>query len=403
MGRRRVLRFATTEANSCQNLKTGWFVHFFKEVTSVVHDDSISSAFPKSSRNASTHMMAAKSTTSSQSDRPIQNPAPTSTLPLEYKSAPRTSTPPSNYQAPEAVTHVDWPLLLRRFQDYLVSECGLAKNTIEAYGRDLREFITMLDDRDICVSDCVNADLVRSYLVRLVERKLALSSVARHLVSVKMFLRYLYVTGVMANDVGTYLENPKTWQRLPNTLHRKQLEALLSAPQPGEPFYARDRAILELLYATGMRVSELASLRLSDLNLDVGYLRCKGKGGRERVIPIGSHAIDAANEYIRGLRATLVETSGSEDALFISRTGRPMDRTNIWRLVHRYATVAGLPTPVSPHTLRHCFATHLLEGGADLRIVQELLGHASVATTQIYTHVDGSRLKAIHERCHPRQ
>ena len=293
--------------------------------------------------------------------------------------------------------------MLRRFLDYLISECGLARNTIEAYGRDLREFITMLDDRDICQVSRVDADLVRSYLIRLTERKLALSSIARQLVSVKMFLRYLYVTGVMIDDVSTLLETPKTWHRLPQTLQRRQLEALLSAPQPGEPFYARDRAILELLYATGMRVSELATLRLGDLNLDVGYLRCRGKGGKERVIPIGSHAIGAVGEYIRGLRATLVETSRTEESLFVSRTGRPMDRTNIWRLVHRYATIAGLPEPVSPHTIRHCFATHLLEGGADLRIVQELLGHASVTTTQIYTHVDGTRLKSIHARCHPRQ
>ncbi|MFQ5494860.1 MAG: site-specific integrase, partial [Phycisphaerae bacterium] len=173
--------------------------------------------------------------------------------------------------------HADWPRLLTRFLEHLLAECGLARNTIEAYGRDLREFITMLDDRDICMPSRVNADVVRSFLIRLAERKLVLSSIARHLVSVRMFLRFLYVSGVMPDDVGTQLDAPRKWQRLPQTLQRKQVEALLSAPRPGEPFYARDRAILELLYATGMRVSELAGLRIGDLNLDLGYLRCVGK------------------------------------------------------------------------------------------------------------------------------
>ena len=299
--------------------------------------------------------------------------------------------------------HADWPRLLRAFVDYLVSECGLARNTIEAYERDLRGFIGLLDDRDICTTEQLSVELVQSYLVRLTDRKLALSSIARHLVSVKMFLRYLRLIGVVGEDSSAPMESLKRWQRLPKTLHRAQVEALLAAPQPGEPFYSRDRAILELLYATGMRVSELADLKVGDLNLDVGYLRCMGKGRRERIIPVGSHAIDAIREYLRGLRTKLVETMQSTDAVFISRTGQPLDRTNIWRLVKRYASAAGISGGAGPHTIRHCFATHLLEGGADLRIVQELLGHANVVTTQIYTHVEISRLKTIHERCHPHQ
>ena len=298
---------------------------------------------------------------------------------------------------------VSWPDLLRRFVAYLICECGLADNTIDAYRRDLREFIEVLDDRDICMTSQINTDLVQSYLIHLAERKLALSTIARHLVSVRMFFRYLFVIGLLPDDLSATLETPKKWQRLPHTLRVAQVEALLSAPQPGEPYYARDRAILELLYATGMRVSELASLRLGDVNLEVGYLRCRGKGGKERIVPIGSHAISALRQYIRGLRMTLLAEGPRAQTVFISRTGRPMDRTNVWRLVRRYAAAANIPIAVGPHTLRHCFATHLLEGGADLRIVQELLGHASVATTQIYTHVDGTRLKALHERCHPRQ
>lgn len=287
--------------------------------------------------------------------------------------------------------------------EYLLSECGLSQNTIEAYQRDLREFIDVLDDRDICSPARIAPQIVREYLVRLSERRLALSSIARHLVSVKMFLRYLFIVGLLTEDVASLLETPKKWQHLPQTLRPRQVEAILSAPQPGDPFYSRDRAILELLYATGMRVSELAALRVRDVNLNVGYVRCFGKGRKERVVPIGSYAIDAVREYIHGLRMALTELAGHVEALFVSRTGRPLDRTNIWRLVSGYAAAAGMPTPIGPHTLRHCFATHLLQGGADLRIVQELLGHADVTTTQIYTHVDTSRLKSIHQRCHPRQ
>lgn len=316
--------------------------------------------------------------------------------------------PEPSREGPRAVdgdppAQVDWRRLLRQFVEYLVSECGLARNTIEAYERDLRKFLDILDDHDICTPARVTPNLVREYLIHLSEQRLALSSIARHLVSVKMFMRYLFIVGLTTDNVATLLETPKKWSKLPRTLHRAQVESLLSAPQPGEPFYVRDRAILELLYATGMRVSELANLRVLDVNLNVGYVRCFGKGGRERVVPIGSYAIEAIREYLKGLRGTLVELTGHVDALFVSRTGRPLDRTNIWRLVSGHAAAAGLPTPVGPHTLRHCFATHLLENGADLRIVQELLGHADVTSTQIYTHVDGTRLKSIHQRCHPRQ
>lgn len=302
-----------------------------------------------------------------------------------------------------ASTHADWPRLLKQFVDYLVTECGLAANTIEAYQRDLREFINELDARDVCSVAKIDMLVIRAFLVRLNERKLALSTIARHLCSVKMFLRYLFIIGVAESDLGTLLETPKKWRRLPNTLGKEQVDAMLAVPQPGEPFYARDRAILELLYATGMRVSELAGLDVKDVNLTVGYVRCLGKGNKERIVPIGSHAVDAVGEYLRTLRGVLTEATPNVEALFVSRTGRPMDRTNIWRLVSRYAGLSGIATPVGPHTLRHCFATHLLEGGADLRIVQELLGHADVSTTQVYTHVDSSRLKFLHQRCHPRQ
>ncbi|MFH1418847.1 MAG: site-specific tyrosine recombinase XerD [Planctomycetota bacterium] len=300
--------------------------------------------------------------------------------------------------------HADWQRLSRQFIEYLVTECGLTENSIEAYRRDIREFTTLLDDRDVCSVAHLTQQVVRSHLVQLSERGLALSSIARHLVSIKMFLRYLFTVGVLPEDLGALFDTPKKWRRLPKTLRLGQVEEILAGPQPGEPFFTRDKAILETLYATGMRVSELASLRMNNVNLDIGYVRCYGKGRKERIIPLGSFAIDALREYTRRLRKVLADSaSGPVDAVFLSRTGKRLDRTNIWRLVSRYATAAGVPGSIGPHTLRHCFATHLLEGGANLRVVQELLGHADVSTTQTYTHVDGSRLKAIHQRCHPRQ
>ncbi|HUN81018.1 MAG TPA: tyrosine-type recombinase/integrase, partial [Phycisphaerae bacterium] len=205
---------------------------------------------------------------------------------------------------------VDWPRLSRQFTDYLVSECGVTQNTVDAYCRDLREFVSSLDSRDIATPSQITPTIVREHLVRLNERGLALSSIARHLVSIKMFLRYLHIVGITAENIGSLLETPRKWRTLPHTLRQGQVEGLLSAPQPGDPFYARDRAILEMLYATGMRVSELAGLRLQDVNLAVGYVRVFGKGNRERIVPIGSHAIDAASEYIRSLRAVLTESAG---------------------------------------------------------------------------------------------
>jgi integrase/recombinase XerD len=191
------------------------------------------------------------------------------------------------------------------------------------------------------------------------------------------------------------------WQRLPIICNKQQVVSIIHAVGPEEPFYFRDRAILELLYATGLRASELAGLKTGDLNVGIGYLRCLGKGNRERVIPVGKAAISATVDYLRELRPKLVKTF-SGDFLLLSRTGRAMSRIEIWRLTKKYAALAGMPKKLTAHTLRHCFATHLLAGGADLRSVQEMLGHVDIATTQIYTHVDQERLSKIHKQFHPR-
>lgn len=289
------------------------------------------------------------------------------------------------------------------FLRYLKVEAGLAENTLTAYRHDLMSLAGFCTEQRVDLKTISVRD-IQGFMISLRENAgLAESSIARRLVAVKLFLKYAHQNGQMNEDVAALIETPKKWQHIPRVLNRQEVDQLLGLPNETEdPLALRDRAILELFYATGLRVSELVGLTLSSVHLDIGYLRCIGKGRRERVVPVGSRAVEALNAYLSGLRPQLLEGSGT-DRLFISRTGKPLDRTNCWRLVVKYARQMGVAGRLSPHTLRHCFATHLLAGGADLRVVQELLGHADISTTQIYTHVDNSRLKAIHKQFHPRQ
>ncbi len=289
----------------------------------------------------------------------------------------------------------------KSFLDYLTVEVGLSDNTILAYGRDLKSFLTYCKSNEIAQLQQVEPTIIRDYMRILTQSQMGEGSVKRALVAIRMFLRFAKLTGLIEDDFTGVLESPKIWQRLPIVCSKQQVVDLLNAPDPGEQFYLRDKAMLELLYATGMRAGELAGLKSSDLNLDIGYLRCLGKGSRERVIPIGKVAIAATAEYLKSLRPRL-EGPFSDNFLLLSRTGRPMSRIEIWRLVKKYAFRAGMPRNLTAHTLRHCFATHLLRGGADLRSVQEMLGHVDIATTQIYTHVDQERLREIHKKFHPR-
>jgi integrase/recombinase XerD len=244
---------------------------------------------------------------------------------------------------------------------------------------------------------------IQSFLITLRQKQhLAVSSIARRLVAVKLFCRFCFQNGYLERDVAALIEMPKKWSHLPTVLNERQIDALLALPDEGDLLALRDRAILELFYATGLRVSELVGLCLNDVHLDIGYLRCMGKGHKERVVPVGAQAVQTLKDYLGDLRPQLVD-GRSTDRMFVSRTGRPLDRTNCWRMVVKYAHRLGMTGKLSPHTLRHSFATHLLAGGADLRVVQEMLGHADIATTQIYTHVDSSRLKAVHQKFHPRQ
>jgi integrase/recombinase XerD len=290
---------------------------------------------------------------------------------------------------------------VRDFLNYLTIEAGLSNNTILAYGRDLKGFLQYCNCERVSQPGQIKPGLIQNYLQTLTKNQRSESSIKRGLVAIRMFLRFAKLMGLVDNDLTATLEGPKLWQRLPIICSKQQVVNLLNAPSPKEPFYLRDKAMLELLYATGVRASELTGLKTTDLNLDIGYLRCIGKGNRERIIPIGKAAIAATVEYLSKLRPKLAKPFSS-DFLLLSRTGRPMSRIEIWRLVKKYAIRSGMPRNLTVHTLRHCFATHLLTGGADLRSVQEMLGHVDIATTQIYTHVDQERLRRIHKKFHPR-
>ncbi len=290
---------------------------------------------------------------------------------------------------------------VKSFLSYLTVEAGLSENTVLAYGRDLKSFLEYCQSGSLADLRQISPTIIRSYMRTLTQNQKSEGSLKRALVAIRMFLRFAKLMDLVEDDFTGVLESPKLWQRLPVVCSRKQVIDLLTAPAPAEPFYLRDKAMLELLYATGIRAGELANMKILDLNVDIGYMRCLGKGNKERVIPVGKAAIEAVVEYLTHLRPRLAK-SFSSNFLLLSRTGRPMSRIEIWRLVKKYAVRAGMPRNLTAHTLRHCFATHLLTGGADLRSVQEMLGHVDIATTQIYTHVDQDRLREIHRKFHPR-
>ena len=306
------------------------------------------------------------------------------------------------------------------FRHYLQSERGLSDNTVQAYGRDLDRFARWCGlVRYAGYTAPTLQDLAR-YLSFLHDEQLAPPSIARHLVALKMFYRFLRLEERADAAAVDLLGSPKLWERIPQVLPPTAVEELLKAPQPGDRFFLRDRALLETLYATGCRASEVVGLKLADVYLDSAFCRCFGKGSKQRVVPLGRPAIAAIRAYLAEGRGERSEVRGQKsevrkpptrsadlrpltsDLLFVTKSGRPLTRIHLWALIKKYCKRAGLPHTVSPHTLRHSFATHMLAGGADLRTVQELLGHASIQTTQHYTHIDRDRLKAIHRQFHPR-
>lgn len=288
-----------------------------------------------------------------------------------------------------------------RFADYLKSECHLAENTVLAYGRDIRRFLSWLGPRSLnktCLSN------LSDFVAHLQEDGLAASSISRVIVSTRMFFKYLQLEGIVKDNPSELLATQKTWERIPKAITTSAVDRFLAAPRKFDTFWQRDRALLELLYATGCRVSEVSHLLLANVHLDEGYCLVEGKGSKQRMVPVGARAAATIRLYLSEQRQDLVGSRPPEHSpwLLLSRTGKRLRREAIWELVKRYALRADIDPDVSPHTLRHSFATHLLAGGADLRQIQELLGHASIQTTQIYTQVDSSRLKRIHQKFHPR-
>ncbi len=287
------------------------------------------------------------------------------------------------------------------FLDYLQAECGLAHNTREAYRRDLMRFLAHLEETGRGSLDGITPRDVEAFMRAGKRRGYSPASVARAHAVVRMFCKYLVMERVLQRDPAESIDSPKKWHRLPTVLDAATVRLLLSAPEVGKDVHAlRDRAILMLLYATGMRASELVGLGVGDINFTLGVVRVLGKGGKERIIPVAEEAQRAVKEYMADCRPALI--AGDQEKLILSRSGRPLCREDVYRIVKKYVRRAAVKGRVSPHTLRHCFATELLSHGADLRSVQEMLGHADVATTEIYTHVDVSRLRAIHKKYHPR-
>ncbi|MDD5108056.1 MAG: site-specific tyrosine recombinase XerD [Candidatus Omnitrophica bacterium] len=291
--------------------------------------------------------------------------------------------------------------LIDSFLGYLSVERALAKNTIIAYRQDLNIYLDFIIKRKIeALSKVAKNDIVE-FMLSQKDGGVSPTSISRRLAAIRMFHRFLSRERVLKSDPTTLIDSPKLWKRVPDTLSLNEVEALISQPNVRDHQGVRDKAILETLYATGMRVSESCDLKTNNVNLDIGFLRCIGKGNKERIIPLGKKAIHSINRYLEFSRPYFLKQKTS-DYLFISRSGSKLSRQSIWKLIKRYSKEAKIKKVIKVHTLRHSFATHLLERGADLRSVQEMLGHSNISTTQIYTHIDKERLKSIHKMFHPR-
>jgi integrase/recombinase XerD len=287
------------------------------------------------------------------------------------------------------------------FRNYMRAERGMADNSVQSYGRDLDRFTAWVITGGMADYCKPNLGELGRYLEFMQQEQLGPASIARHLVSLKMFYRFLKLEERADPAAVELLSSPSLWERIPQILSPSAVEQLLGAPQAGDRFVLRDRALLETLYATGCRASEVVGLKLNDLYLDAAFCKCFGKGSKQRIVPLGRAALSALRAYLGEGRPNTVNDPQA-GWVFVTRGGRKLTREMLWAIVKKYVKRTGLPSKVSPHTLRHSFATHLLGGGADLRTVQELLGHSSIGTTQIYTHVDRDRLKSIHKKFHPR-
>lgn len=292
--------------------------------------------------------------------------------------------------------------LVESFLNYLSVERSLSRNTIISYQRDLEKYVKYLKDCTInSLSQTVRKN-ISDFMFSLKDGGLSAVSIARNLAAIKVFYRFLVRERILTTDPSSLLDSPKLWKKIPDVLSVNEVEALLKTPDLKTTRGLRDKAILELMYAAGLRVSEAVNLNIQDVNFDAGFLRCIGKGSKERIVPLGKESTAAIKKYLEGARPKLAKGNKGESFLFLSRLGKKVSRQSFWKLIKDYAERSRIKKNIRPHTLRHSFATHLLERGADLRSVQEMLGHADISTTQIYTHVDKNRLKMIHKNFHPR-
>lgn len=290
---------------------------------------------------------------------------------------------------------------LDSFLSYLAVEKGLSKNTIESYGRDLRKFIRFVNKSgDSSIKD-VKYSQILDFLAFLKENGFSSTTIVRSVVSIKQFFKYLQFDKALAQDPTKHITTPRMKKSIPKIISLDEVEKILSAPDESTPEGIRDSAMLEVLYATGVRVSELINLKLNDVNFELGFALAYGKGSKERVIPMGEKALNRLKNYICASRPLLLKERESK-ALFVTRRGGGMTRQGFWKLIKSYSAKSGLSKKISPHIIRHSFATHLLERGADLRAIQIMLGHSDISTTQIYTHVETERLKEVHKQYHPR-
>jgi integrase/recombinase XerD len=291
--------------------------------------------------------------------------------------------------------------LVLDFLAYLEFERGLSRNTLDAYRSDLLQYGRFLEERHVG-ADAASSGDVADFLAELGEKSASPATIHRKAACLRSFYRHLRREGIRDSDPTASLSAPRRGRKLPQVLSRGEVDKLLTQPRGTEPAALRDRALLELMYACGLRASEAISLRVSDIDLEEGLLRARGKGSKERIVPVGQRALGAVRIYLRRGRPKLVSRKPSESQLFVNFRGGPLTRQGLYKIVRRHAQSAGLADRMSPHTLRHTFATHLLAGGCDLRSVQEMLGHADVATTQLYTHLSSERLKDVYFKAHPR-
>jgi len=292
-------------------------------------------------------------------------------------------------------------ILLSEFIEYLQIEKGLSINTLKSYKSDLKKFMVYLNLKDNIALEKINNDFLSGYIYYLKKNNDSPASIARQVSSLRGFFKFLYMEHHLNTNPATYLETPKLPQTLPHVLNEKEVNTLLYASDGLNPLQLRNKAMLELLYATGMRVSELVNIELRQLNIEMAYIRCIGKGNKERIIPVGSMAVNSVKNYLNSGRGKLIKNS-QENHLFVNNHGKGMTRQGFWKILKKCAIESGFDKNISPHTLRHSFATHLLANGANLRSVQELLGHTDVSTTQIYTHLTKGKLKEIYLKTHPR-